>query len=154
MSRLRRPTREAGHDGRSVDPQRGEVGDTARQLRSERRFGLLPMVTPVRVTIVGAPVSCGAEVKDTWRELSEWVAGQLRRRYGEAVRVQYHDLFDASCPPLPPDASLPLVMVNGEVLTSGGKLSLPLIRRAVEALGVTQHRSLADAGRPPRRDPK
>lgn len=87
--------------------------------------------------IVGAPVSCGAEVKDTWRELSDWVAGQLRRRYGDDVRVAYHDLFDASCPSLPPDTGLPLVLVNGEVLTSGGKLSLPLIRRAVEALGVS-----------------
>jgi hypothetical protein len=94
------------------------------------------MVTAVRVAIVGAPVSCGAEVKDTWRELSEWIAGQLRRRYGDSVRVEYHDLFDPDCPPLPPNSRLPLVMVNGEVLSSGGKLSLPLIRRAVEVLGA------------------
>lgn len=91
------------------------------------------MVTAVRVAIVGAPVSCGDEVKDTWRELARWVAAQLRRRYGDSVRVEYHDLFDPECPPLPPDAQLPLVMVDGEVLTSGGKLSLPLIRRAIDA---------------------
>jgi hypothetical protein len=41
---------------------------------------LLPIVTPVRVVIVGAPARRGAEVKDTWREFSEWAAGRLRRR--------------------------------------------------------------------------
>lgn len=94
------------------------------------------MVTPVLVTIVGAPVACGAEVKDTWRELSGWIGGQLRQRYGDAVFVEYHDLFDADCPPLPPGAQLPLVLVNDRVVTSGGKLSVPAIRRVVEALGV------------------
>jgi len=106
-------------------------------MRSGRRLGLLPAVMPVRVTIVGAPVACGAEVKDTWRELSEWAASQLHRRYGDAVLVQYHDLLDKDCPPLPADAQLPLVLVDDRVLTSGTKLSIPTIRRAVEALGVT-----------------
>jgi disulfide oxidoreductase YuzD len=94
------------------------------------------MVTPVVVTIVGAPVSCGYDVKDTWRELAEWTAAQLRHRYGDAVSVEYHDLFDPGCPPLSQDAQLPLVIVDGQVLSSGGKLSLPLIRRAVEAAGA------------------
>jgi disulfide oxidoreductase YuzD len=106
-------------------------------MRPSGREWVLPVVTPVHVAIVGAPVSCGAEVKDTWRELSLWIADQLRRRYGDAIRVDYHDLFDPDCPALPPDAELPLVTVDGEVLTSGGKLSLPRIRRAVEALGAT-----------------
>jgi disulfide oxidoreductase YuzD len=94
------------------------------------------MVTPVRVSIVGSPVSCGDEVKDTWRELAAWAAAQLRRRYGDAVALEYHDLFDPDCPSLPRDAELPLVLVDGRVLSSGGKLSMPLIRRAVEAAGV------------------
>jgi disulfide oxidoreductase YuzD len=133
---VREPRGEAGHDGRPADPQRDEVRDLPRGLRADRGLGVLPMVRSVRVAIVGAPVSCGPEVKDVWRELSGWVAGQLDRRYGDAVRVEYYDLFDPRCPPMPPDAQLPLVMLNGEVLTSGGKLSLPMIRRAVEALGV------------------
>lgn len=91
------------------------------------------MVTPVRVTIVGAPVACGAQVKDTWRELTNWTAGQLRQVYGDGVLVEYHDLLDADCPPLPKDAQLPLVLVDGRVVSSGGKLSVPLIRRAIEA---------------------
>lgn len=91
-------------------------------------------VTTVRVEIVGAPVACVTDVKDTWRELSEYVADQLMHRFDDAVQVDYYDLFDPACPPLPPDAELPLVLVNGEVLSNGGKLSMPLIRRAVERL--------------------
>ncbi len=95
------------------------------------------MVMTIHVEIVGAPVSCGTEVKDTWRELSGWIARQLRWRYGDAVQVEYHDLFDVGGPTIPPGTSLPLILINGEVLTNGGKLSLPLIRRAVEALGAS-----------------
>jgi len=95
------------------------------------------VVRPVDVVIVGAPVACGPEVKDTWRELSAWVGTQLQHTYCDAVRVAYFDLFEPGCPPLPSDAAeLPLVMVDGKVLTSGGKLSVPLIRRAVEAARV------------------
>lgn len=94
------------------------------------------MVKPVLVRIIGAPVACGTEVTDTWRQLSALVGGQLRRRYGKAVQVEYFDLFDPGCPPLPPNAELPLVLVDGKVVTSGGKLSVPLIRRAVDASGV------------------
>jgi hypothetical protein len=99
------------------------------------------MVMPVRVTIVGAPVACGAEVKDTWRELAAWTAAQLRHRYGDAVELEYHDLFDPTCPPLPAGTELPLVVVDGHILSSGGKLSLPRIRRAVEAAGGPEVRS-------------
>jgi hypothetical protein len=133
---VRGPRGEAGHDGGPADPDRGEVGITRTRLRPERRRGVLPVVRPIPVTIVGAPVSCGAEVKNTWRELAEWAATQLRHRYGDAISVEYHDLFDPDCPPLPQDAQLPLVMVDGRVISAGGKLSLPLIRRAVEAAGA------------------
>ena len=93
---------------------------------------------PIRVDIVGAPAACGTEVKDRWREVSGWIVDQLRRRYGRAVLVGYHDLLDADCPPLPPDVQLPLVLVSGRVLSSGGKLNMPAISRAVEALGATR----------------
>jgi disulfide oxidoreductase YuzD len=102
---------------------------------------LLLVVTVARVEIVGAPVACADGVKDTWRDLAAWVATQLEGRYGDAVRVTYHDLFDADAPSLPPDAALPIVLVNGSVVTNGGKLSVPLIRRAIEALGVASERS-------------
>ncbi len=88
------------------------------------------------VQIIGAPVACADGVKETWREVAEWAAGQLTARFGEAVRVQYFDLSDPACPPLPPGAQLPLVLVDGEALTSGGKISIPAIRRRLEARGV------------------
>ncbi|MGZ8571202.1 MAG: hypothetical protein ACXWW5_03150 [Actinomycetota bacterium] len=98
---------------------------------------------PVDVVIVGAPIACTDGVKDTWRELAGWVAAQLEQHFGDQVRVTYHDLFDPACPPLPPDATLPVVLVDGEVLSSGGKLSVPLIRRAVEARGVAASPSVS-----------
>lgn len=95
------------------------------------------MNAPVVVQIVGAPVACAEGLKDRWRQAAAWAAGQLRGQFGDTVRVDYYDLFDPACPALPPDAQLPLVLVNGEVLSSGGKIAIPVIRRRVEALGVT-----------------
>lgn len=90
----------------------------------------------VLVQIVGAPVACASGVKDTWREIATWAAGQLHDRFGDQVQVAYCDLFDPACPPLPPGAQLPVIIVAGEVLSNGGKVAMPLIRRRLEALGV------------------
>jgi len=94
------------------------------------------MVKPVDVVIIGAPIACVDGVKDTWRELAGWVAAQIEQRFGSQVRVTYRGLFDPACPSIPPDVALPVVLVDGEVVSSGGKLSIPLIRRAIEARGV------------------
>jgi hypothetical protein len=99
------------------------------------------MNAPIVVQIVGAPVACTEGVKDTWREIAAWAAGQLRQHFGDAVRVDYYDLFDPGCPALPIGAQLPLVLVNGEVLSRGGKIAIPAIRRRVEALGVSVKRT-------------
>jgi hypothetical protein len=95
------------------------------------------MTSPALIQIVGTPVACATGVRETWRELAQWMAGQLEARYGPAVSVAYYDLFDAGCPRLPEGAQLPLVLINGDVVTSGGKLSLPVIRKRLETLGVT-----------------
>lgn len=94
------------------------------------------MNAPTMIHIIGAPVACADGVKETWREMAGWLAGQVRARYGTAVTTTYYDLFDPDCPPLPPGTELPLVLVNGEVLSSGGKLSMPAIRRHLDGLGV------------------
>jgi len=84
------------------------------------------MDAPLSIHIVGAlTAACGEGVTDTWRGLSEWTAQQLAARFGSAVHVTYFDLLDPSCPPLPPDAQLPLVLVNGEVLSSGVRFRSP-----------------------------
>ena len=92
------------------------------------------MNTPVTVQIIGAPIACSGGVKDSWREVAKWAAGQLKAKFGDAVQIRYFDLFDADCPPMPAGAQLPLVLVNGEVLSSGGKISVPAIRKKIEAL--------------------
>ena len=85
---------------------------------------------------MGAPVACADGVKDTWRDVAEWAAGQLTARFGPVVQVEYFDLFDPACPTLPPGAQLPIVLVNGEVISSGGKISVPAIRKYLEASGM------------------
>jgi hypothetical protein len=92
------------------------------------------MNQPVFVQIVGAPIVCKDGMKDSWREVSAWAAGQLRARFGDEVQLKYYDLFDADCPPMPADAQLPLISVNGEVLTSGVKISVPVLRNRIEAI--------------------
>ncbi len=89
------------------------------------------------VQIVGAPVACKEGVRDSWREVAEWAAGQLRVKFGDSVQVNYYDLFDPACPSLPPGVQLPLVMINGEILSSGGKISVPNIRKRLEMMGVS-----------------
>ena len=90
------------------------------------------MIVPVVVQIIGAPIACKEGIKDSWLEVADWAAGQLNARYGEAVQVSYYDLFDANCPALSTGAQLPVVLVNGEVLSNGGKISVPAIRKRIE----------------------
>jgi hypothetical protein len=92
---------------------------------------------PIVVQIVGAPVACAEGVRDTWREVADWIARQLAARFGEAVRVEYLDLFGPNCPPLPTDAQLPVVLINRKVFSSGGKVNGPAICRRIEALMQT-----------------
>ena len=93
-------------------------------------------MNPALVQIIGAPIACAEGVKDTWRDVAKHAADQLIARFGDSVRVQYFDLFDPDCPTLSDGAQLPLVIIAGEVLSSGGKISVPAIRRRIEALGV------------------
>jgi disulfide oxidoreductase YuzD len=89
------------------------------------------MNTPISVQIVGAQVACAEGTKDSWRDVAAWVSGKLKVYFGDQVQVNYYDLFDADCPPMPADAQLPLVIVDGEVISSGGKISVPTIQRKI-----------------------
>ncbi len=89
------------------------------------------------VQIIAAPIACKDGIKDSWRETAEWAARQLYSRYGDAVRVEYFDLVDPGCPALPEGAQLPVVLVNGRIVSSGGKISIPVIRKYLEGLRVT-----------------
>ena len=88
----------------------------------------------VLVQIVSAPIACKEGLKDTWREVAGWAAGQLQARFGERVQTLYFDLFDPACPSLPPGMTLPVVVIDEEVLSNGDKISVPMIRRKIEAI--------------------
>jgi len=86
------------------------------------------------VQIIGAPIACKDGVKDSWREVAKWASDQLKGYFGEAVDARYFDLFDADCPPMPVNAQLPMVIVESEVVSSGGKISVPAIRRKIKSI--------------------
>ena len=92
------------------------------------------MSAPVLVQIVGAPVACKEGLKDSWREVSVWTAGQLRTHFGDSIQVKYYDLFDADCPSVPTGSQLPLVFVDSEIVISGGKISIPILRNKISAI--------------------
>ncbi len=92
------------------------------------------MSESVLVQIIGAPIACKDGVKDSWREVSAWAAGQLRARFGNHVQIKYYDLFDTDCPSMPANVQLPLVMIDGEMVSNGGKISVPVIRRKIESI--------------------
>ena len=96
------------------------------------------MVKTIVVQIVGAPVACAEGVKETWRDIAALTGDQLRWRFGEAVQIEYFDLFDPACPSPPAGAQLPLVFINGELFSNGDKISVPAIRKQLEALGLIQ----------------
>lgn len=89
------------------------------------------MSKPVLVHMIGAPIACSDGVKDSWRGVAQWLTGQLKGHFGEDVQVQYFDLFDTECPPLPDQVQLPVVLINGQVTISGGKISVPDLRRKI-----------------------
>jgi len=92
------------------------------------------MNEPVLVQIIGAPIACKEGMKDSWREVSVWAAGQLRTHFGDAIQVKYYDLFDADCPSVPTGSQLPLVFVDNEIVISGGKISIPIIRNKISTI--------------------
>ena len=97
---------------------------------------MLFRMTPISIQIIGAPIACSEGIKDTWREMAQFVASKVRRQFGDSVEVIYFDLLDPGCPGLPPNVQLPLVLINDEVLTSGGKISMPAIRHRLIEIGV------------------
>ena len=97
------------------------------------------MNKPILVKVIGVPVACKDGIKETWRDVAEWAAGQLYARYGDQVKLQYFDLFDPNCPTPPSETKLPAVFIHETLISSGGKISIPLICKKIDELGVTQH---------------
>ena len=100
---------------------------------------------PVLVRIVGVPGACPTGVSEPWRDVARWAAKQLAARFGEQVIVEYYDLFSPEMDRFPEavaliqqdEAGIPLVFVGDSLLSAGDKVSVPAIRKALEALGLS-----------------
>lgn len=104
---------------------------------------------PIPVRIFGVPVACASGVTEPWQEVADWVRQQLTGRFGdEQVTVEYYDLFSPEMDRFPEVMALvaagqgqvPLVFVNGELVSSGSKVSVPDIRHRLEAMGLQPQR--------------
>ena len=84
--------------------------------------------------IIGASVVCADGIKDIWSEIVAWVPSNLTIRYRNAVRVMYIDLIDPDCPSLPGKAQISLILLNDEVISMGGKFSIPVITARLEEI--------------------
>lgn len=87
----------------------------------------------IKVEIIASPIACEEGIRDDWRDLSKWLSSKLDVIYGNLVTVQYFDIFDSNCPPLPPQAQLPIIKVGEQVLSMGEKLSMPRIREQIDS---------------------
>jgi len=95
------------------------------------------------VRIFGTPVANKDGIKDAWRGTATFAGNALRVRFGDQVKSEYYDLFSPDMERFPqvlaPVANgqgrVPLVFVGDELLSSGGTISIPDIRRRLEALG-------------------
>ncbi|HHY76237.1 MAG TPA: hypothetical protein GX500_05605 [Firmicutes bacterium] len=99
------------------------------------------MADAITVRIFGVPVVCSEGVADLWRNVANQAQGQLARRFGERVVVEYYDLMSPEMDRFPEvlaqissGAQVPLVYVNGELLSQGGKVSVPAIAKHISNL--------------------
>ena len=86
----------------------------------------------IKVQIIGAQIACSTGLKDSWRELAAFVKGQLSVRFPNKVEVEYFDLFDERCPSFPKDAQIPVVLIDEELFSSGGKIAIPRLTKYLE----------------------
>jgi disulfide oxidoreductase YuzD len=96
----------------------------------------------VIVRIFGAPTACATGTTDAWRDTAMMIGRQLVGRFGNQVIIEYFDLFGPEMDRFPnvlaqvsrDGLTLPLVYVNDELFSSGGKINGPAIRQRIEAL--------------------
>ncbi len=94
------------------------------------------------VRIYGAPTACSTGVTDAWRDAATLMGRQWKERFGDRVDFEYVDLFGPEASRFPhvlaqvsqDNLALPLVYIDDELFSSGGKLNGPAIRRRIEAL--------------------
>ena len=93
----------------------------------------------VAVHVFAAPdASCGQG--QTWSAATSYIRARLHRRFGDRVVVEHVELFTARSFEFPDvlaaieaGSPLPIVQVDGRVVSEGGKLSEGVMARAVGA---------------------
>ncbi len=98
----------------------------------------------ITVRVFGVPTANCCGPQDAWRDTTEWVARSLTQQFGNQISVEYYDLFSEAPDAFPNvlelvargEAQPPLVFVGDQLLSSGGKISAPAIRRRLEAVGL------------------
>lgn len=91
------------------------------------------------VLIVGVPSPADCAADKTWRAAAELVFNRLVARFGDAVTVQYAELFGPEMSRHPHveswiasgEANPPIVAIDGDRRFAGGKLMVSAIERAV-----------------------
>jgi len=96
----------------------------------------------VVVRIFGTLAACSTGITDGWRDTATMIGRQLVGRFGDQVVVEYFDLFGPEMDRFPDvlaavshdGLTLPLVYINDELFSSGGKINGPAIRQRIEVL--------------------
>ncbi len=95
----------------------------------------------IQVHVFGIPTpDSTAPSQDGWREAAHWLGRALERRHPGRVTVCYHDLLSSDMSRFPEvmdvlrdqDPSVPLVFVDGHLVSQGRKLSAGVIERYLE----------------------
>ena len=101
-------------------------------------------VIPAVVRIFALPIAA-CDPGKTWKAAADMIARRLRERYGEAVRVEFVEIFSPASflyqdilDRVGRGEEAPFVSVNDKLIQVGGKLSEPSIRRALDAM-LVQH---------------
>ncbi len=92
-----------------------------------------------RVLVVGYPASAGCPPEKTWRAAASILEQRLRGRFAGAIDFAYVDLFSREMAQHPEVEAMvasgiaipPIVLIDGVLASSGGKLNLSAIERAV-----------------------
>ena len=96
------------------------------------------------VTILAPPMAECSPGKQIWTDAADMAARYLRARFGDEVVVDFVEMFSSEAFAHPELMSvvqddslgLPVVFVDGDVLSSGGKIDFGLICRELDRRGA------------------
>ena len=95
------------------------------------------------VRIFGVPVA-GCKPGKTWRDAASFAKNLLTLRFGSKIEVEYIEFLSPEWEKFPNitdlintgQAQIPIVMVNDEILSSGGKVNVGKIEKYLLNMGL------------------